>query len=45
MMEIGATMQPATQELLAAYSVPIVIAIVVIVALLLLVLRSRKKKT
>lgn len=46
MIEIGATMQqPATQELLAAYSVPIVIAIVVIVALLLLVLRSRKKKT
>lgn len=47
-VEIGATMQPAqptTQELLAAYSVPIVIAIVLIVALLLLVLRTRKKKT
>jgi hypothetical protein len=46
MMEIGATMQqPATQDLLAAYSIPIVVAIVVIVALLLLVLRRRKKKT
>ena len=45
-VEIGATMQqPATQDLLAAYGVPIVIAIVVIVALLLLVLRTRKKKT
>jgi hypothetical protein len=45
-VEIGATMeQPATQELLAAYSIPIVVAIVVIVALLLLVLRARKKKT
>jgi hypothetical protein len=46
MIEIGATMQqPATQDLLAAYGVPVVIAIVVIVALLLLVLRTRKKKT
>jgi hypothetical protein len=45
-VEIGATMQqPATQDLLAAYGIPIVIAIVVIAALLLLVLRSRKKKT
>jgi len=44
-VEIGATMQqPATQDLLAAYSIPIVIAIVVIAALLLLVLRTRKKK-
>jgi len=47
-LEIGAAaaamQQPATQELFAAYSVPIVIAIVVIVALLLLVLRTRKKK-
>jgi len=44
-VEIGATMQqPATQDMLAAYGVPIVIAIVVIVALMLLVLRTRKKK-
>jgi len=44
-IEVGATMQqPATQELLAAYSVPIVIAIVAILAVLLLVLRTRKKK-
>lgn len=44
-IEIGTTMQqPATQELLAAYSIPIVIAIVAIVALLLLVVRTRKKK-
>jgi hypothetical protein len=44
-VEIGATMQqPATQDLLAAYGVPIVIAIVVILAVLLLVFRTRKKK-
>jgi len=46
-IEIGATMQqaaqPGTQDLLAAYGVPIVI--VVILAVLLLVLRRRKKKT
>ena len=35
----------ATQDLLAVYGIPIVIAIVVIVAVLLLVLRRRKKKT
>jgi hypothetical protein len=37
--------KPATQDLLAAYVVPIAIAIVVIAAVLLLVLRARKKKT
>ena len=43
--EISTTMQqPATQDLLAAYSIPIAIAIVAI-AVLLLVLRTRKKKT
>jgi hypothetical protein len=46
MIEIGATMQqPATQDLLAAYGMPIVMAVVVIVGLVLLVLRTRKKKT
>jgi len=35
----------ATQDLLAVYGIPIVIAIVAIVAVLLLVLRRRKKKT
>jgi hypothetical protein len=46
--ETSATMQqptpPATQDLLAAYGVPIVIAIAIIVGLLLLVLRTRKRK-
>jgi len=46
--ETSATMQqpapPATQDLLAAYGIPIAIAIVVILAVLLLVLRTRKKK-
>jgi hypothetical protein len=37
--------KPATQGLLAAYSIPIVIAIVAIAAVLLLVFRTRKKKT
>jgi len=36
--------QPAAQDMLAAYSAPIVIGIVVILAVLLLVLRTRKKK-
>jgi hypothetical protein len=45
-LQIGAaTQQPATEDLLATYSIPIVIAIVAIVGLLLLVLRTRKKKT
>jgi hypothetical protein len=48
-IQIGAATQqpaqPATQDLLATYSIPIVIAIVVILAVLLLVLRRRKKKT
>jgi hypothetical protein len=45
-IEIGATtQQPATQDMLVAYSVPVVIAIVVILAVLLLILRRRKKKT
>jgi LPXTG-motif cell wall-anchored protein len=45
-IEIGATtQQPATQELLAAYGVPVVIAIVVILGVLLLIFRRRKKKT
>jgi len=44
-IEIGATMQqPAAQDMLAAYGVPMVIAIVAILAVLLLVLRRRKKK-
>jgi len=44
-IEIGATMQqPAAQDLLVAYGVPIVIAIVVVLAVLL-VLRRRRKKT
>jgi len=45
-VQISATVQQAaTQDLLAVYGIPIVIAIVVIVAVLLLVLRRRKKKT
>jgi hypothetical protein len=48
-LQIGAATQqpaqPATEDLLATYSIPIVIAIVAIVGLLLLVLRTRKKKT
>jgi hypothetical protein len=47
-LETSATMQQpapqATQDLFAAYNIPIAIAMVVIVALLLLVLRARKKK-
>jgi hypothetical protein len=46
--ETSATMQqpapPATQDLLAAYGIPIAIAIVVIVGLVLVVLRTRKRK-
>jgi len=46
MVEIGATMQqPAAQDVLAAYGVPIMIGILIIFAVLLLVLRRRKKKT
>ena len=44
-VQIGAVQQAATQDLLAVYAIPIVIAIVVILAVLLLVLRRRKKKT